>query len=113
MECAGCASTLVEGARFCGRCGASALGDGARRGYAVQPGESVRSFNVVTSVMPLASGEAPQTYRWALLAGMSVPLVLGVLGYLPMAFAAAAAVVPAVYIVYLYDVNQWEDEPWS
>lgn len=112
MDCTNCASTLTEGGRYCGRCGASATGDADRRGYAVQPGESVRSFNLVTSVMPLASGEAPQTYRWALLAGLSVPLVFGTLGYLPMAFAAAAALVPAVYVVYLYDVNEWEDQPW-
>jgi hypothetical protein len=33
------------------------------------------------------------------------------LGYLAFAFAAAAVVVPVAYLVYLYDVNEWEDQP--
>ena len=61
--------------------------------------------------MPLASGTAPQTYRWALGLGILIPVVAGALGFLAFAFVAAALVVPAVYVVYLYDVNQWEDQP--
>lgn len=111
MNCRRCDAALPESAAFCGRCGTPAGAEGGRRGFAVNPGESVLSFNVVTSIMPLASGQAPQTYRWALAAGAVIPLVAGALGFLPMAFAAAAALVPAVYLVYLYDVNQWEDQP--
>ncbi len=69
------------------------------------------SFNVVSSLMPLASGSAPQTYRWALGLGILIPVVAGALGFLAFAFVAAALVVPAVYVVYMYDVNQWEDQP--
>src|SRR4051812_41052271 len=61
--------------------------------------------------MPLASGTAPQTYRWALGVGILIPVVAGALGFLAFAFVAAALVVPAVYVVYMYDVNQWEDQP--
>ena len=77
----------------------------------MQPGEPVASFNVVSSLMPLASGTAPQTYRWALGLGILIPVVAGALGFLAFAFVAAALVVPAVYVVYMYDVNQWEDQP--
>ena len=38
------------------------------------------SFNMVTSLMPLASGTAPQTYRWALGLGLLIPVVAGALG---------------------------------
>ena len=38
-------------------------------------------------------------------------MVAGALGFLAFAFVAAALVVPAVYVVYMYDVNQWEDQP--
>ena len=69
------------------------------------------SFNLVTSLMPLASGSAPQTYRWALGVGILIPVVAGALGFLAFAFVAAAVVVPAIYVVYMYDVNQWEDQP--
>ena len=90
--------------------GAGAGGE-RRQSYALQPGEPVASFNLVTSLMPLASGSAPQTYRWALGIGILIPVVAGALGFLAFAFVAAAVVVPAIYVVYMYDVNQWEDQP--
>ena len=104
---------LPAGARFDPVTGAE-LGTGGaerRQSFALQPGEPVASFNLVSSLMPLASGSAPQTYRWALGLGLLIPVVAGALGFLAFAFVAAALVVPAVYVVYMYDVNQWEDQP--
>ena len=86
-------------------------GSERRESFALQPGEPVASFNMVTSLMPLASGSAPQTYRWALGLGLLIPVLAGALGYLAFAFVAAALVVPAIYVVYMYDVNEWEDQP--
>ena len=106
---------LPAGARFDPVTGAergARAGDGERtQSFALQPGEPVASFNLVSSLMPLASGSAPQTYRWALGLGILIPVVAGALGFLAFAFVAAALVVPAVYVVYMYDVNQWEDQP--
>jgi hypothetical protein len=104
---------LPVGARFDPVTGAElGAGGGERRqSFALQPGEPVASFNLVSSLMPLASGSAPQTYRWAIGLGLLIPIVAGALGYLAFAFVAAALVVPAVYVVYMYDVNQWEDQP--
>jgi hypothetical protein len=101
------------GSRFDPVTGADLRAGGAQRrdSFALQPGEPVNSFNVVTSLMPLASGTAPQTYRWAIGLGVLVPVVAAALGYLAFAFVAAAVVVPVVYIVYMYDVNEWEDQP--
>ncbi len=106
-------SGLPAGARFDPVSGAElgAAGGERRQSFALQPGEPVASFNVVSSLMPLASGTAPQTYRWALGLGILIPVVAGALGFLAFAFVAAALVVPAVYVVYMYDVNQWEDQP--
>jgi hypothetical protein len=106
-------SELPAGARFDPVTGAGlGAGGGARKqSFALQPGEPVASFNLVSSLMPLASGSAPQTYRWALGLGILIPVVAGALGFLAFAFVAAALVVPAVYVVYMYDVNQWEDQP--
>ncbi len=90
---------LPAGARFDPVTGAE-LGAGAGAGgerkqsFALQPGEPVASFNVVSSLMPLASGSAPQTYRWALGLGILIPVVAGALGFLAFAFVAAALVVP-------------------
>jgi RsiW-degrading membrane proteinase PrsW (M82 family) len=113
---AGGAPLAPLGARFDPVTGAElSAGAGAggerRQSYALQPGEPVASFNLVTSLMPLASGTAPQTYRWALGLGILIPVVAGALGFLAFAFVAAAVVVPAIYVVYMYDVNQWEDQP--
>jgi hypothetical protein len=112
---AGAASAPVAppGARFDPVTGAELGAGGAERreSFALQPGEPVMSFNMVTSLMPLASGTAPQTYRWALGLGLLVPVIAGALGYLAFAFVAAALVVPAIYVVYMYDVNEWEDQP--
>jgi RsiW-degrading membrane proteinase PrsW (M82 family) len=112
----GGAAVAPPGARFDPATGAElSAGAGAggerRQSYALQPGEPVASFNLVTSLMPLASGSAPQTYRWALGLGILIPVVAGALGFLAFAFVAAAVVVPSIYVVYMYDVNQWEDQP--
>jgi RsiW-degrading membrane proteinase PrsW (M82 family) len=109
----GNAPVAPPGARFDPVTGAElgAGGSERRESFALQPGEPVASFNLVTSLMPLASGSAPQTYRWALGLGLLIPVIAGALGYLAFAFVAAAIVVPAIYIVYMYDVNEWEDQP--
>ena len=116
MTCARCSNPNPEVARFCHRCGhdlrsAGALATGRRSRFAANPGEPLMSFNVVSSIMPYASGSAPQTYRFALMLGLAFPLVAGLFGLLPFAFATAAFVVPVVYTLYLYDVNEWEDQP--
>jgi hypothetical protein len=107
---------VPEVGRFCAKCGADvrasdAKGQARRGAYAAHPREPVTSVNVVTSLMPLAAGRAPHTYRWALMLGLGVPIVAAAIGFLPFALAAAAIAMPLVYLVYLYDVNQWEDQP--
>ena len=92
---AGGAPLAPPGARFDPVTGAElSAGAGAggerRQSYALQPGEPVASFNLVTSLLPLASGSAPQTYRWALGVGILIPVVAGALGFLAFAFVAAA-----------------------
>jgi hypothetical protein len=115
MNCHNCGTEVPESARYCHRCGADERvegGDAKRRSaYAVHPGEPVVSFNLVSSLMPLATGGVPQTYKFAFAVGVLVPVVAAVLGYLAFAFAAAAVVVPTAYMLYLYDVNEWEDQP--
>ena len=63
--------------------------------------------------MPRGSGQRPQTYRIALTIALVVALVAAIFGAMPIALLVAAFAVPIVYIVYIYDVNLWEDEPLS
>src|SRR4051794_26027677 len=61
--------------------------------------------------MPHTSRRSADNYRWAML--ISGALILGAtaLGLLPIAVAAAAFLIPLAYLVYLDDVNLWEEAP--
>ncbi|HEY0238106.1 MAG TPA: zinc ribbon domain-containing protein, partial [Friedmanniella sp.] len=113
MECPRCHAQIPETAHFCPECGSDRrTGDTARRrSFAAKPDEPVASFALVSSIMPRGSGQRPQTYRIALTFALVVALVAAIFGAMPIAVLVAAFAVPIVYIVYLYDVNLWEDEP--
>jgi hypothetical protein len=61
--------------------------------------------------MPRGAGQRPQTYRIALTVALVVAVIAAIFGAMPIAVLVAAFAVPVVYIVYIYDVNLWEDEP--
>lgn len=113
MECPRCGAPLPEVAHFCHSCGQDMrTPDVARRkSFAVKPDEPVASFALVSTIMPRGAGDHPQTYRLALTIALTAALVAAIFGALPIAVLIAAFAVPIVYIVYMYDVNQWEDQP--
>lgn len=113
MECPRCRSDLTEVAHFCHVCGQDLRSaDLARRkSFAAKPDEPVTSFALVSTIMPRGAGQRPQTYRIALALALVVALIAAIFGAMPIAVLVAAFAVPIVYIVYLYDVNMWEDEP--
>ena len=76
-----------------------------------KPDEPVASFALISSIMPRGAGQRPQTYRIALTIALVVALIAAIFGAMPIAVLVAAFAVPVVYIVYIYDVNLWEDEP--
>jgi hypothetical protein len=61
--------------------------------------------------MPRGAGQRPQTYRIALTVALVAAMIAAIFGAMPIAVLVAAFAVPVVYIVYIYDVNLWEDEP--
>jgi hypothetical protein len=71
----------------------------------------VASFALISTIMPRGVGQRPQTYRAALTIALTAALLAAIFGALPIAVLIAAFAIPIVYIVYLYDVNLWEDEP--
>ncbi|OYN89851.1 PrsW family glutamic-type intramembrane protease [Parenemella sanctibonifatiensis] len=113
MECPRCHATMPEVSHFCHNCGQDVrTPDLARRKtFAVKPDEPVASFAIVSSIMPRGAGDRPQTYRVALLVALTAALLTAIFGALPFAVMLAAFSIPIVYIVYMYDVNLWEDEP--
>src|SRR5215210_338602 len=113
LPCPRCQTQLPDVAHFCFVCGQDQRsGDEARRrSFAAKPDEPVASFALVSSIMPRGAGQRPQTYRIALTIALAVALVAAIFGALPIAVLVAAFAIPIVYIVYIYDVNLWEDEP--
>ncbi|MGD7706027.1 PrsW family glutamic-type intramembrane protease [Microlunatus sp. Y2014] len=77
----------------------------------MKPDEPVASFNLVSTIMPRGVGSHPRTYQYALVIAFVVALLAAIFGALPIAIMVAVVAIPLVYIVYLYDVNLWEDEP--
>lgn len=113
MECPRCKSDVPEVSHYCHHCGSDLLsGDSGRaKAYAAKPDEPVASFRLVSTIMPYGAGQRPSTYRLALGIALVITAVAAVLGALPIAIMVAAFALPIVYILYLYDVNLWEDEP--
>jgi hypothetical protein len=113
VACPTCSSDNPEVASFCNRCGTSLVrtGQTKRVSYAVQSAEGVAQFALISTVMPHTSRRSADNYRWAMI--LSGVLILGAtaLGLLPIAVAAAAFLVPLAYLVYIDDVNLWEEAP--
>jgi hypothetical protein len=113
MMCPACSLPVPDVAYHCQRCGADLVsaGQGGRRRFAAKPDEPVASFAIVSSIMPAGAARHPQTYRVAFTIALGVALVAALFGALPIGVLVAALAVPIVYLVYLYDVNLWEDSP--
>jgi hypothetical protein len=113
LECPRCRAELPEVAHFCHVCGQDQRSAdlARRRSFAARPDEPVASFALISSIMPRGAGRRPQTYRIAFAIALIVASIAAIFGAMPIAVLVAAFAVPVVYIVYIYDVNLWEDEP--
>jgi len=113
MTCTRCQAEVPQVARFCQACGQNLLATDTKSkgGFALQPDQPVASFALISSIMPHEAGRHPHTYRMALGITMGAALIAAVFGALPIAVLIAAFAIPVVYLVYLYDVNMWEDSP--
>jgi hypothetical protein len=113
MTCPSCAASVPPVAYFCHACGADLYPDSKdkRPRFAAKPDEPVASFAIVSSIMPQGAGTHPQTYRAAFTITLGAALVAALFGALPIGVIIAAFAIPVVYLVYLYDINLWEDSP--
>ena len=115
MECPHCGTANPDVARYCFRCGTNQSGGSGKYGrggsYAVQSAERVTQLALVSTVMPHTNRDVADNYRWAVIVVAVAILGFTLAGLLPMAILSAAFFVPLTYLVYLYDVNVWEDAP--
>jgi hypothetical protein len=71
----------------------------------------VNQFALISTIMPHTNRETADNYRWAMIISAVLIVAATGLGLLPIAVAAAAFLIPIAYLVYIYDVNMWEDAP--
>ena len=113
VQCPHCDSTVPQG-DFCGHCGAHLVtADRARRhAFAAVPSEPVLHFNVISTLFPHLPHRRGGAFRWAMVAGLILVLVLVALSLYAPATAVATALLPALYLLYLYEVEVYQQEPW-
>ena len=109
----------VPALEFCVRCGhpldddpAASPGDPALRDqYAAAPEEGAVAVRIISTLFPQLPRADMETFRWALIIGLAAVIGLAVAGIYPVALLAAAILVPLLMVLYLYDVDVYEDEP--
>jgi len=113
MSCPHCESTVPAG-EFCGHCGAHLrTADVDRRhAFAAMPSEPVLHFNLISTLFPHLPHRGGGPFRWALIAGGLFVVILAALHLFAPATAAAAFLLPVLYLLYLYEVEVYADEPW-
>ena len=104
--------------QFCIRCG-DPLGDEysaehvreQRRRFAAAPDERVNAVALVSTLFPQLPRADMRSFRLAFAAGVAIVVGLALLGFYPVALASAAVLVPLLMVLYLWDVDIYEDEP--
>jgi hypothetical protein len=108
----------VPDAVFCTNCGAhQGLAD---HGIAAQerphhfaghPGEHVAQPSIFTTLFPHLGHRKLQEFRWALLLGFALVVVLTATGLITAAVVVSVFLVPTLYVVYLYEAQVYRTEP--
>ena len=117
MTCDHCGKQVPD-AVFCTNCGAhqglSDSGIAAQerpQHFAAHPGEHVAQPSLFTTLFPHLGHRKIHEFRWALLLGLAVVVVLVATGLVIAALLVLIFLVPALYIAYLYEAQVYRDEP--
>ena len=114
MRCPQCEHE-VPALAYCVRCGEYLEDDRARhpygrRGFTAAPNES-RFAPRLSTIFPQLPRNEMDTFQLALGIGVALLVVLAVARLFPLALVLAAVLVPVLVILYLWDVDLYEDEP--
>jgi hypothetical protein len=120
IECNEC-HFVVPALDYCVRCGdpldeekrarAKAGITGRRTHFVARPEESAFGVHVVSTLFPQLPRSDMGTFRAVLAIGLVTIIGLAVLGFFPLALIAAALLVPLIMVLYVWDVDVYEDEP--
>lgn len=120
VTCDVCASEVPSGS-FCGACGSrlpsarDPVGASIRRGreaYAADPDEPVLRLAIVSTLFPHLPHRSVLPFRIALLNGVLLLILLAALRLAGPTTVAAAILLPMLYLLYLYEMAVYEDQPW-
>ena len=111
--CPHCGSMVPMG-DFCGHCGAHLVtaSSSRRHAYAAVPAEAVVHLSLISTLFPHLAHRRGGAFRWALLLGVIAVLALATFHLFAPATAAAVFLMPVLYLLYLYEVEVYESEPW-
>ena len=113
VTCPHCEMSVPAG-EFCGHCGAHLTTASAtrRHAFAAVPSESVAHLSIISTLFPHLPHRSGGAFRAALIAGVAVVVLLAALQLFAPATAAATFLLPGLYLLYLYEVEVYESEPW-
>jgi RsiW-degrading membrane proteinase PrsW (M82 family) len=105
--------TVPEG-DFCGHCGAhlTTANTTRRHAFAAVPSEHVAHLSVISTLFPHLTHRRGGAFRWSLVGGSALVVLLAALHLFAPATAVATFLLPALYLLYLYEVEVYETEPW-
>ena len=115
VGCPVCGRDVPDGA-YCGACGAhltSQIGNSLHRhhAYAANPSQHIVHPSMVTTLFPHLPHRHRLPFQIAFGTTAVALLVLGLLRWSGPAIAVAALAVPLIYLLQLYEVEVYEDEP--
>jgi RsiW-degrading membrane proteinase PrsW (M82 family) len=104
----------VPAGEFCGHCGAhlTSASTTRRHAFAAVPSEPVAHFSIITTLFPHLPHRRGSPFLGALVAGGALVTGLAALHLFAPATIAAVFVLPLLYLIYLYEVEVYESEPW-
>ena len=113
VSCPHC-GRMVPAGEFCGHCGAHLPSGSARRthAFAAVPSEGVAHLSIITTLFPHLPHRSGRPFLLALITGGTFVLVLAALHLFAPATVTAVLVLPVLYLIYLYEVEAYESEPW-
>lgn len=106
----------VPAAPYCVRCGEpladrASPGPSEARGYAALPSERWFAPRIVSSIFPHLPRADMSAFRGSLLVGVAAIVGLCAFELFSLALVVAAVVVPVLFVLYLWDVDLYEDAP--
>ncbi len=105
---------MVPSGNYCGHCGAHLItaSSSRRHAFAAVPSEPVVHLSIVSTLFPHLAHRRGGAFRWALLAGSAAVVVLAALHLFAPATATAVFLLPVLYLLYLYEVEVYDSDPW-